>query len=65
MSIPIKVEYHYGARSSRQILFENNLYGFSRDSIRKCTNKKCNSKIKVNNWTHEITDTSKAIHLGH
>ena len=61
----IKVEYHYGPRNSKQILFKNNLFGYFRNDQWRCINKKCGALISVDISTDEITDTFKAVHLGH
>jgi hypothetical protein len=36
----IKVEYHYGPRNSKQILYNNNLFGYFRNDHWRCINKK-------------------------
>jgi hypothetical protein len=61
----IKVEYHYGPRNSKQILYKNNLFGYFRNNHWRCIDKKCGALISVDISTDEIIDTVKAVHLGH
>jgi hypothetical protein len=61
----IKIEYHHGPRNSRQILYQNNLYGYFRGNSWKCIHKKCTASIVVDISLDTITDTSKGTHLGH
>ena len=61
----IKVEYNYGPRNSKQILCNNNLFGYFRNDHWGCINKKFGALISVDISTDEITDKFKAVHLGH
>ncbi len=61
----IKIEYHSGSRNSKQILYNNNLFGYYRDDKWRCTDKKCLATISVDVSTDTITDVSKANHVGH
>ena len=47
-SSSIKAEFHNGARDSRQVLFQNNLFGYFRNNTWRCVHKKSPQRFPSN-----------------
>ena len=55
-----KIEWREGSRSAKQILVENNLFGFKRGKEYKCRVKNCSSTIFINVLQNKITELPTA-----
>ena len=63
--INLKAEFHHGARECRQILYQNNLFGYFRNKTWRCVHKKCSATISVDISTETIIDICRTNHIGH